>query len=46
MSKILLKVLQVIKKQETDVIAAVADMNNFAHWKVLEKALYSYLMGL
>ena len=38
MSKILPKVLQFIKKQDIDVIAAVADRNNFAARKVLEKS--------
>lgn len=38
MSKILPKVLQLIKKQDIDVIAAVADRNNFAARKVLEKS--------
>lgn len=38
MSKILPKVLQVIKKQNIDVIAAVADRNNLAARKVLEKS--------
>jgi RimJ/RimL family protein N-acetyltransferase len=38
MSKILPKVLQLIKNQDIDVIAAVADRNNFAARKVLEKS--------
>ena len=41
MSKILPKVLQVIKKQNIDIIAAVADKNNFAARKVLEKSGFS-----
>jgi ribosomal-protein-alanine N-acetyltransferase len=38
MSKILPKLLQVIKKQDIDVIAAVADRKNFAARKVLERS--------
>jgi RimJ/RimL family protein N-acetyltransferase len=38
MSKILPRVVQLIKKQDIDIIAAVADRNNFAARKVLEKS--------
>jgi predicted acetyltransferase len=38
MSKILPKVLQVVKNQNINIIAAVADRNNFAARKVLERS--------